>query len=88
MKRNENYIMQQIAGKYVIVPVGKEASDFHGMLSVNATGAYLWELLAQEQTLESLTQALTERYDVTSEQARTDVEEFIKTIKQCNAVTE
>ena len=58
MRRNENFILRRVADMSVIVPLGAAAEAFPGMISVNETGAFLWDLLEQEQTLQSLGDAL------------------------------
>ena len=49
MRRNENFILRRVADMSVIVPLGAAAEAFPGMISVNETGAFLWDLLEQEQ---------------------------------------
>ena len=86
MKRSDNFLMRQVAGSWVVVPVGAAAREFPGMIRLNQTGKLLWELLEQEQTAESLTQALLDRYDVTEVQARQDVDAFLARLTSVNAL--
>lgn len=88
MIRNPSYLLREVAGSSVLVPVGEATRDFPGMITVNATSAYLWECLATQQTKESLVAALLARYDVTQQQAAEDVEKFLKTLLLVGAVTE
>lgn len=67
MRRNENFILRRVADMSVIVPLGAAAEAFPGMISVNETGAFLWDLLEQEQTLQSLGDALCAVYSVERE---------------------
>ena len=48
MKRSENFLLQDVAGTLVVVPVGAAAVSFKGMLTLNATGDYIWEQLENE----------------------------------------
>ena len=41
MRRNDGFILRKAADLTVIVPVGREAVRFPGMLSVNETGRFL-----------------------------------------------
>ena len=86
MKRSSDFILRDVAGTLVIVPVGSAVSDFPGMITLNSTGAYIWELLESEQTVESLVEALQARYDVEQDLARTDVEAFIKRLQSTGAL--
>lgn len=45
MKISNEYIIRDIAGEYIIVPVGQVALDFQGLITVNEIGVYIWELL-------------------------------------------
>lgn len=86
MKRSADFLLRDVAGTLVIVPVGAAVSGFPGMITLNPTGACIWELLEQEQTVESLTDALTARYDVEADQARSDVEAFVNRLKSAGAI--
>ena len=86
MTRNEAFLLRNIADSWVVVPVGAAAVDFPGMLRLNETGRYLWELLEQPQTVETLSQALTLRYDVTADQATEDVHRFLEPLLKLGAV--
>lgn len=86
MKRNADFLLRDVAGTFVIVPVGAAVSAFPGMMTLNATGAYIWDLLESEQTVQSLTDALVEHYEVSAEVAQADVEAFLEKLKPTGAV--
>ena len=86
MHRSEEFLLRQAAGLTVIVPVGPAAVRFPGMISVNATGEFLWNTLAAEQTLDSLVDALTAEYAVEREQAQRDVRTFLDTLTRAGAL--
>lgn len=86
MKRSTDFLLRDVAGTLVIVPVGAAVSVFPGMITLNATGAYLWELLETEQSVETLTDALVARYEVDGEKARADVEAFLTKLKPTGAL--
>ena len=88
MKQHPEFILREVAGSFVLVPVGESTRDFPGMVTMNPTSVYLWELLATQQTAETLVQALLDRYDVTEDQAKADVEKFLHTLTLVGAVVE
>ena len=88
MIRNKNFLLQEVAGLQVIVPVGEAVGEFAGMLTLNGSGVHLWNALETEQTLASLTQVLLEHYEVTQEQAAADAEKFIAKLRCVGAVKE
>ena len=88
MKRNPNFLMREVAGKQVVVPVGAASVEFTGMINLNAVGSVLWHLLETEQTVDSLTAALTARYEVEDQIARADVEAFLESLAKVGAIVE
>ncbi len=88
MKRNSDFLLREVAGTVVVVPVGEAAASFSGMITMNSTGSFLWEQLEKEQTVETLTAALLENYEVTSEKAREDVEAFVAKLIPVGAILE
>lgn len=86
MKRSSDFLLRDVAGTLVIVPVGAAVSAFPGMITLNATGAYIWELLESEQTVQSLADALVARYQVSAEKASADVEAFLERLKPTGAL--
>lgn len=88
MKRNPNFLMREVAGSCVVVPVGEATRNFPGMMRLNPSGKLLWELLEQEQSEQSLIDALLERYDVSVEVASKDVAAFLENIRSVGALME
>ena len=86
MKQNPNFLLREVADSVVLVPVGEATKTFPGMITMNPTGKFLWELLAQEQTAESLTAAILDRYEVAEETAAKDVAEFLKKLTASGAI--
>ena len=86
MKQNPNYLLRNVAGSTVLVPVGEATKDFPGMITMNPTGTYLWEQLTEQKTEADLVQALLARYEVTEAQAQKDVSEFVKTLTLIGAI--
>lgn len=88
MKIEESFILREIAGDYVIVPTGKAAMRFNGLITINETGAYLWKQLSEERTIEELTKSICQEYDVDEERARRDTEEFVELLRKYEILEE
>lgn len=88
MKRSANFLLREVADTQVLVPLGEAAITFPGMVTLNATGAYIWELLETEQTLQSLAEALAEHYAVDLEKAQTDAAAFVNKLIPIGAILE
>ena len=84
LKLDKEYVLRQIGDDYVIVPVGKAALDFNGMITVKETGAFLWEQLVKGTSKEGLLETLMETYEVTQEEAERDIDEFLDVLYKNN----
>ena len=82
MKIEKEYILREIAGDYIIVPVGAAALEFNGMITVNETGAFLWEKLREGMTREELLHAMLEEYEVSEKEAEADIQEFLQMLQE------
>lgn len=77
MKINDEYVLREVAGEYVIVPVGKTIINFNGLITVNDIGKFLWENMQREFTIDLLVKEITSEYEVDIDTAKKDVEEFV-----------
>ena len=77
MRINKEYVLREIAGDYIIIPVGATALEFNGLITVNEVGVTLWNMLQEEVTMEDLVQGVLAEYDVQEEVAREDIQEFL-----------
>jgi len=82
MKIKSDYVMREVAGTYVVVPTGKAAIDFSGMISLNGAGAFLWKQLTEDKGEQELLSAMLEEYETDEATARADISEFIKKLKE------
>lgn len=83
MKIDKDFTIQKVGSSFVAVPVGETSKNFHGMVRLNATGAFLWGKLTEaEQTENSLVAALLEEYEVDEATARDDVQKLIASLKE------
>lgn len=81
MKIKEGFLLRNVAGNNVVVPLGQNSIDFNGMISLNETGAFLFEKMLGEISREELIKAVVEEYEVEEAVATTDVDNFIEKVK-------
>ena len=86
MRIKDNLVLKEIAGAYVVLPIGTATVDFTGILTLNESGAMLWRLINDGYDSEQLTEALVNEYEVSMEQARLDVDEFIDKLNSANCL--
>lgn len=89
MKIKEHFVLQEIADDYIAVPVAEEAERIKGIIKVNETGAYIWNLLTDKNmNSEELVKALISKYEIEPEKARSDVDGFIQQIREIGCLEE
>ena len=44
MKIKQGFVVRKVGDSHVVVPVGELSKTFHGMINLNETGAFLWNL--------------------------------------------
>lgn len=86
MKIKDDFVMRKMADTTVVVPVGSNAIDFNGMINLNETGAFLFEILQQGATKDELVSKLLDEYDVSREQACKDIDIFVKKLKDADII--
>lgn len=82
MRIEKTFVLREIAGDYVIVPTGKSALEFNGLITVNELGAFIWNQLQEETTVDQIVEAIQEEYEVDWETAKADTEEFLEVLIQ------
>ncbi|MBR2616067.1 MAG: PqqD family protein [Clostridia bacterium] len=86
MKIKDGYLLKNVASNFVVVPVGD--LNFDGLISLNESGALLWERLEKGAEAEDLILALTEEYGIESDLARRDVEAFLDSLRTAELIDE
>ena len=82
MKIKDNFILREIAGEHILIPVGEAALRVHGMVTLSESALLLYEKLQSECTEEDLVDVLTAEYEVGRAEALRDVGAFLGQMRQ------
>lgn len=82
MRVSKDLILREVAGEYILIPVGKAALKIHGMINLSESAVFLWKKLQEDCTEEELVQALLVEYDIDRETAAADVRELIEQMQK------
>lgn len=82
MKIKDSYVLRSVAGENLIVPVGGNNINFNSAMTLNETGAFLWQLLNADTTRDALICAMTKEYDIDADTAKKDIDIFITSLKE------
>lgn len=88
LKIKKGFILREVSGSYIVVAVGTASKEFKGLITLNETGAFLWERLVDGNDKKGLVAALLDEYDAPQDIIEKDVEDFLQTITEGNLVEE
>lgn len=82
MKIKEGFILRKVGNMNIVVAIGQASESFNAMITLNTTGAFLWEALSKSATEDELLCAMLEKYDIDKETAKADISEFLTKMKE------
>lgn len=91
MKQNNSYLLQELAGVPYLLPYGQMIASHRRGLKTNATGAYLWNLLEEEHSLEELLHTSAVHYGIPKEaldEFNSEISAFLTQLKAYDILTD
>lgn len=82
MKIKEGFMLREVAGQWVVVPLGERVVEFNGIMTLSESGAILWKILEKDVSEKELTEAIIQKYDVDLKTAEQDVHEFVNVLQE------
>lgn len=77
MRHKENFLLQNVGGENLLVPLGAEVMDINGIITLNETAAYIWSILDNDCSENDLAMAVSSQFSVNHEQALIDIRQFV-----------
>jgi len=88
MKIKQGFVAREIAGEYILIPVGETAMQVRGMISLSESGYLIYQKLQQDCEKADLIRAVLNEYEVEQSVAEADVEAFLDQLRQLNLLIE
>lgn len=83
MKIKSGFVIEKVGDGYLAVAVGDRADEFSGLVRMNSTGAFLWEIVEKRDvTKEELVEAILREYDIDEATAKADIDRFEKSLRE------
>ena len=77
MKIRDGLKLKEIAGEYIVIPLGSLSEEMNVTITLNETGKDIWKSLEENNSEEEIVKLILEKYDVSEEKAQQDVQNFI-----------
>ena len=84
MKIKKGFVAKEIAGQYVVVALGAASKIFNGIIKLNDSAKFIWDMLSEGAEKTEIVDALLAEYDVDKETAERDVDAFVVQLEGAN----
>ena len=84
MKLKGESVLREVVGEIIVIPVGKTALNFNGMICINGVSAEIWKGLQEEKTKEEILENILQEFDVSREEATADLDVFLHQLRENN----
>ena len=88
MKIKNGFAKREIAGSFIVVPVGQTSNVFNGMITLNESGSFFWDCFMNDITIDEAVKLVTDEYDIDAATAKKDIKNFVKLLKDNNLIVE
>ncbi|WP_242865685.1 PqqD family protein [Desulfosporosinus sp. HMP52] len=82
LKLKNGFLCREVAGQWVVVPLGERVVEFNGIMTLSESGALLWRNMDSEVDEEDLVKLVLSEYIIDEDTAREDVREFVVSLKE------
>jgi hypothetical protein len=81
-RRRDNLVTREIAGETIVVPISGELADLQRVYSLNPTGAFIWQHVNGDNTLDAIHRALVKDFKIGEKDAWADLAELVAELAQ------
>ena len=81
MKLRGEFVVRRVLDDIVAVPVGESVLRVGGMIMLNEVSQIIWKCLEQGTTEEEILKSVTDAFEVSAEEARADILEFLEKLR-------
>lgn len=82
MKIKEGFLLRKVGESFVVIPVGGNSVDFSNVITLNATGAFVWQCLEQAMPRNEIIDAMIKEFAVDKSIAERDIDIFIDRLEE------
>ncbi len=80
--RSRDVVCRQIQGELLIVPIRSGVGELNSLYTLNPVGVTIWGFLAEAHNIPEMVQRVCDEFEVTAEQARSDIEAFLDSLTE------
>jgi hypothetical protein len=77
LSKSPDVVSRKIDEESILVPIRQTGSDVQCIYTLDGVASRIWDLIDGERTASEIADLIVSEYDVTIEQARIDIGEFV-----------
>ena len=88
MRIKDGFVMRDVAGSKVVLPIGERQEEINGIITFNDTGAAIFNMLNGTYTVEEIIEKLAKDYEIPYDVAEADVMKLIEKMRSQGLIEE
>lgn len=80
IRQKRDLITEEMPDGFIVVPI--DGDNVNRVLSLNGTGGFVWQLLAQGMARDELAARVSEEYNISLGEANADLTDFLDNIRE------
>ena len=89
MKLSENFVLKNIAGENVVMPVGQAVGKINGMIKLNSSAKVIWESLEENKDFDGILEEMKNNFNgVDDATLRDDINYFLNKLREHEILVE
>ncbi|MCR1821750.1 PqqD family protein [Terrisporobacter muris] len=86
MKLKKEFMLREIVGETILIPVGESNNHFNGIITINEIGRFIWQNYESSKDEEDLLSKILDEYEVKKEIAKSDLDEFLGKLREADII--
>ena len=88
MKAKSGFVLRDVVGEKILMPVGENITKFNGTVLLNTVSAFVWEKMQEPVSKEELLQAVLDKFEVDEETASHDLDKLLEAFAELGILEE
>lgn len=88
MKLSDQFILRNICGDSLLVPLGDKSREYNGIFTLSETGAFILTRILDDKDESETASLLSQEFDIDYQSAYDDTVSFISSLKEYGVLTD
>lgn len=88
MKIKSEFVLRKFSDKFIAVSVNDSADENNVLITMNSSGAFVFELMQKDVSYKEVIDKLIEKYDIKEATAKADFDAFLQNVRNAGMLYE